>query len=195
MDVSFLIDPIQKAVTSVQDGYARAGELIGTELTDVVTLWGDAADSDTSVLVIVADDSLTNEAISRGFFKVTLELESAPTERVFAGKAVLNAYGNPPPDIKEQVKALRAMRERISFISGEDAFQWFEENTGGSPFSLEGLSGLSLARHGELPIEPCVSTDEDWSAGRHRCRAAFPSAEGEGRISRRDAFRLATEDG
>jgi hypothetical protein len=29
MDVSFLIDPIHKFVTSVQDGYARAGELIG----------------------------------------------------------------------------------------------------------------------------------------------------------------------
>ncbi|EUC20639.1 UNVERIFIED_ORG: hypothetical protein BDU10_9673 [Burkholderia sp. CF145] len=49
MDVSFLVDPIHKAVTSVQDGYARAGELIGTDLTDTATLWGDAADSDTSV--------------------------------------------------------------------------------------------------------------------------------------------------
>lgn len=48
MDVSFLVDPIHKSVTSVQDGYARAGELIGTDLTDTATLWGDAADSDTS---------------------------------------------------------------------------------------------------------------------------------------------------
>jgi hypothetical protein len=58
-------------------------------------------------------------------------------ERVLAGKAVLNAYGSPPPDIKEQLKTLKAMRERISFISAEDAFHWFEANTGGSPFSLE----------------------------------------------------------
>ncbi|WP_243658518.1 hypothetical protein [Paraburkholderia sp. BL9I2N2] len=72
MDVSFLIDPILKTVTGVQDGYSRAGELIGTDLTDTATLWGDAADSDTSVEVIVADDSLTNNTISRGFFKVTL---------------------------------------------------------------------------------------------------------------------------
>ncbi len=137
MDVSFLIDPIHKTVTSVQDGYARAGELIGTELTDTAPLWGEAADQDTSVQVIVADDSLANNTISRGFFKVTLELESVKMERVFAGKAVLNAYGSPRPDIKEQVKTLKAMRERISFISAEEAFQWFEENTGGSPFSPE----------------------------------------------------------
>jgi hypothetical protein len=138
LDVSFLIDPIHKTVTSVQDGYARASELIGTDLTDTATLWGDAADPDTSVQVIVADDSLTNNTISLGFFKVTLELENVRMERVFAGKAVLNAYGSPVPDIKEQVKTLKAMRERVSFISAEDAFQWFEENTGGSPFSLEG---------------------------------------------------------
>lgn len=137
MDVSFLIDPIQKTVTSVQDGYARAGELIGTDLTDTATLWGDAADSDTSVQVIVADDSLVNDTTSRGFFKVTLELENVKLDRVFAESAVLNAYGSPRPDIKEQVKTLRAMRERVSFISAEDAFQWFEENTGGSPFSPE----------------------------------------------------------
>ncbi|MEM5389948.1 hypothetical protein VSR68_41510 [Paraburkholderia phymatum] len=137
MDVSFLIDPIYKTVTSVQDGYARAGELIGTELTDTATLWGEPADSDTSVQVIVADDSLANNTTSRGFFKVTLELESVRMERVFAGKAVLNAYGSPRPDIKEQVKTLKAMRERVSFISAEEAFQWFEENTGGSPFSQE----------------------------------------------------------
>jgi hypothetical protein len=138
VDVSFLIDPIHKTVTGVQDGYARAGELIGTDLTDAVTLCGDAADSDTYVQVIVADDSLTNNTISRGFFKVTLELENVSLEWVLAGKAVLNAYGSLPPDIKEQVKTLKAMRERVSFISAEDAFQWFEENTGGSPFSLEG---------------------------------------------------------
>lgn len=137
VDVSFLIDPIHKTVTNVQDGYARTGELIGTELTDATTLWGDAADSDTSVQVIVADDSLTNNPTSQGFFKVTLELEELRLERVFAGKAVLNAYGSPPPDIKEQVRTLKATRERVSFISAEDAFQWFEENTGGSPFSLE----------------------------------------------------------
>ncbi|SDJ30924.1 hypothetical protein SAMN04487926_14232 [Paraburkholderia steynii] len=137
MDVSFLVDPDHKTVTSVQDGYARAGELIGTDLTGTATLWGDAADSDTSVQVIVADDSLTNNPISRGFFTVTLELKNVRLERVLAGEAVLNAYGSPPPDIKEQVR-LKAVRERVSFISAEDAFQWFEENTGGSPFSLEG---------------------------------------------------------
>jgi hypothetical protein len=138
VDVSFLVDPILKTVASVQDGYSRAGELIGTDLTDTATLWGDAADSDTSVEVIVADDALTNNTISRGFFKVTLALENVRVERVLAGKAVLNAYGSPPPDIKEQVRTLKAVRERVSFISVEDAFQWFEENTGGSPFSLEG---------------------------------------------------------
>ncbi|SDJ57893.1 hypothetical protein SAMN04487926_1679 [Paraburkholderia steynii] len=138
MDVSFLVDPIHKTVTSVQDGYARAGELIGTDLTDTATLWGDAADSDTSVQVIVADDTLTSNTISRGFFKVTLEVESVRLERVLAGKAVLNAYGTLPPDVKEQVKTLKAVRERVTFISAEDAFQWFEENIGGSPFSLEG---------------------------------------------------------
>ncbi|TCG03650.1 hypothetical protein BZM27_46810 [Paraburkholderia steynii] len=138
MDVSFLIDPVHKTVTSVQDGYARADELIGTDLTDTATLWGDAADPDTSVRVIVADDSLTNNTISRGFFKVMLELENVGVERVFAGKAVLDAYGSPRPDIREQVKTLKAIRERVSFISAEDAFQWFDENTGGSPFSLEG---------------------------------------------------------
>ena len=138
MDVSFLIDPIHKTVPSVQDGYARAGELVGTDLTDTATLWGDAADSDTSVQVIVADDSLTSNAISRGFFKVTLELENVRLEQALAGRAVLNAYGSPPPDINEQVKTLKAVRECVRFISAEDAFQWFEENTGGSPFSLEG---------------------------------------------------------
>jgi hypothetical protein len=69
--------------------------LSGTDLTDTATLWGDAADSDTSVQVIVADDSLTSNAISRGFFKVSLEVENVRLERVLAGKAVLNAYGNP----------------------------------------------------------------------------------------------------
>ena len=82
----FLIDPIHKTVTSVQDGYARAGELIGTDLTDTATLWGDAADSDTSVQVIVADDSLANNTISRGFFKVTLELENVRQTGYLAGK-------------------------------------------------------------------------------------------------------------
>jgi hypothetical protein len=58
---------------------------------------------------------------SQGKAKVTLELESVRMERASGGKAVLNAYGSPPPDIKERVKALMAMGERVSFISAEDA--------------------------------------------------------------------------
>ncbi|WP_243469208.1 hypothetical protein [Paraburkholderia sp. PGU19] len=176
-DVSFLIDPIHKTVTSVQDGYARAGELIDTDLTDTATLWGDAADSDTSVQVIVADDSLANNPISRGFFKVTLELENVRLERVLAGKAVLNAYGSPPPDINEQVKTLKAVRERVSFIRAEDAFQWFEENTGVHRFRWRAKTGLRSARGCDSAIDSCVSPDDDNPAGRNHGSAAFPLSE------------------
>ncbi|MBC8740466.1 hypothetical protein F6X40_27910 [Paraburkholderia sp. UCT31] len=134
MDVSFLIDPLKKTVSSVQDGYARAAELIGTDLVDGSTLWVVASDPDTSVEVLVADDSLINEPVPRGFFKVTLFREGEPYEHVYAGKAVLNAYGTLPDDIKEQVRTLKAVREMVTFLSAEDAFAWFETHQGGAPF-------------------------------------------------------------
>lgn len=98
MDVSFFIDPLRKTVTSVSDGYARAAELIGTDTASGSPLWSEATDPDASVEVITADDSLANEPLSHGFFIVTLTRDDGPYERVFAGKAILNAYGNPPSD-------------------------------------------------------------------------------------------------
>ncbi|MBC8742043.1 hypothetical protein F6X40_36505 [Paraburkholderia sp. UCT31] len=138
MDVSFLIDPLRKTVTSVPDGYARAAELIGTDTASGSPLWSEATDPDASVEVITADDSLTNEPLSRGFFMVTLTRDGVPYERLFAGKAILNAYGNPPSDIKDQVKTLKAARERVRFLGSEDALLWFEQHAGGAPFNLDG---------------------------------------------------------
>ncbi|MGF6880358.1 hypothetical protein [Paraburkholderia sp. MM5477-R1] len=69
---------------------------------------------------------------------VTLTRDGVPYERLFAGKAILNAYGNPPSDIKDQVKTLKAARERVRFLGSEDALLWFEQHAGGAPFNLDG---------------------------------------------------------
>ena len=65
---------------------------------DDSTLWVDAPSPDTSVKVLVADDSLINEAVSRGFLRVTFIRDGDPYERMFAGKSVLSAYRRPPEE-------------------------------------------------------------------------------------------------
>jgi hypothetical protein len=141
VDVSFLIDPLRETVTGVPDGFARAAELIGSDTVSGSTLWSIASDPDTSVQVIVADESFTDDPIARGFFLVSLNIDGDPQERVFAGKAVLNAYGALPDDIKEQVKTLKAAREHVRFLTTEEALRWFDLNTGQAPFDLDDSGG------------------------------------------------------
>ncbi|MPW22396.1 hypothetical protein GCT13_37610 [Paraburkholderia sp. CNPSo 3157] len=56
-----------------------------------------------------------------------------------AADAAPRATNRKPPHIKKQVKTHKPVRERVSFVSAEDAFQLFEGNTGGLPFSRGGL--------------------------------------------------------
>jgi hypothetical protein len=141
MDVSFVIDPLHETVTGIQDGFARAAELIGSDTVSGSALWSIASDPDTSVQVIVADESFTDDPIARGFFLVSLTVDEEAQERVFAGKAVLNAYGELPADIKEQVKTLKSAREHVRFLTTEEALRWFDMNTGQAPFDPDDSGG------------------------------------------------------
>jgi hypothetical protein len=58
----------------------------------------DTSSLNTSVKVLVADDSLINKAVSRRFLRVTFIRDGDPCERVFAGKSVLSAYRRPPEE-------------------------------------------------------------------------------------------------
>jgi hypothetical protein len=104
---------------------------------DGSTLWVVAADPDTSVEVLVADDSLINEPGSRGFFRITFIRDGEPYERAFAGKAVLSAYGHPPEDVAQQVRTVKAVNEMVTYLSLQDAIAWFDEHDGGTPFDRD----------------------------------------------------------
>jgi hypothetical protein len=93
-------DP-KKSISTVKDGYGQAAALLGTGLVDGSTLWVDASGPDTWVKVLIADDSLINEAFSRRFLRVTFIRDGDPCERVFAGKSVLSAYRLPPEDVAQ----------------------------------------------------------------------------------------------
>jgi hypothetical protein len=71
---------------------------------------------DTSVKVLIADDSLINEAVSRRFLRITFIRDRDHYERVFAGKSVLSAYRHPPEDVAQQVRTLKAAK-RDGYLS------------------------------------------------------------------------------
>lgn len=53
-------EDLKKRISTVKDGYGQAAALLGTDLVDSSTLWVNASGPDTSVKVLVADDSLVN---------------------------------------------------------------------------------------------------------------------------------------
>jgi hypothetical protein len=97
----------------------------------------DTSGSDTSVKVLVADDSLINEAVSRGFPRITFIRDGDPSERVFAGKSLLSVYRRPPEDVAQQVRTLKATKERVTYLSLQDAIAWFDEDDGGTLFNRD----------------------------------------------------------
>jgi hypothetical protein len=108
-------DP-KKSISTLKDGYGQAAALLGTDLVDGSTPMGGRLGPDTSVKVLIADDSLINEAVSRGFLRITFIRDLDPYERVFAGKSVLSAYRHPPEDVAQQVRTLKAAK-RDGYLS------------------------------------------------------------------------------
>jgi hypothetical protein len=111
---------------------------------DGSTLWVDASGPDTWVKVLIADDSLINEAFSRRFLRVTFIRDGDPCERVFAGKSVLSAYRLPPEDVAQQVRALNAVKEMVTYLSLYYAIAWFDEDDGGTPFNRDDVDRAAV---------------------------------------------------
>jgi hypothetical protein len=116
----------KKGISTVKDGYGQAAALFGTDLVD-----------GTSVEVLVADDSLIDEAVSRGFLCFRFIRDGDPYERVFAGKSFLRAYRHPPKDVAQQVRTLKAVKEMVPYLSLQDAIAGFDEDDGGTPFNRD----------------------------------------------------------
>lgn len=133
-----------KSISTVKDGYGQAAALLGTDLVDGSTLWVDASGPDTSVKVLVADDSLINDAVSRGFLRITFIRDGDPYERVFAGKSVLSAYRHPPEDVAQQVRTLNAVKEMVTYLSLYYAIAWFDEDDGGTPFNRDDVDRAAV---------------------------------------------------
>lgn len=130
-------EDLKKSISTVKDGYGQAAALLGTDLADSSTLWVNASGPDTSVKVLVADDSLINEAVSRGFLRITFIRDGDPYERVFAGKSVLSTYRHPPEDVAQQVRTPKAVEEMVTYLSLQDAIAGFDEDGGGTPFNRD----------------------------------------------------------
>jgi hypothetical protein len=104
---------------------------------DVSTLWVDSSGPDTSVEVLVADDSLIDEAVSRGILRITFIRDGDPYERVFAGKSVVSAYRHPPENVAQQVRTLKAVKETVTYLSLQDAIAWFDQDDAGTLFNRD----------------------------------------------------------
>jgi hypothetical protein len=107
----YLIDPAGRSIEQVEEGFARATELTGSEAPQVDTLWSDTADPDSSVDLIYDPDA------DEPSFRLRLQRAGKVIDRVIAGPAVLVACGAVPDEIADKLAAQDAVASAVEFTT------------------------------------------------------------------------------
>jgi hypothetical protein len=112
MFLSYLIDPGDRTVRNVSDGFDNAAALIGTGDIDVTNLWESLVDAESSVSLIFAPDAADDTDCQ---CRLRLTYRGQETEQVLLGKAVLVACGELPEEIAAQVASESTVATAIDF--------------------------------------------------------------------------------
>ncbi|WOD14454.1 hypothetical protein [Paraburkholderia kirstenboschensis] len=110
----YLIDPAGRSIEQVEEGFARAAELTGSEAPQLDTLWSNAADPDSCVDLIYDPD-----ADEQPSFRLRLQHAGKVIERVLAGPAVLVACGAVPDGLAHQLATQDAVASAVDFTTAD----------------------------------------------------------------------------
>ncbi len=110
----YLIDPAGRSIEQVEEGFARAAELTGSEAPQVDTLWSDTDDPDSTVDLIYNPD-----ADDQPSFRLRLQQAGNVLQREIAGPAVLVACGAVPDEMAHQLAAQDAVASAVDFTTAD----------------------------------------------------------------------------
>lgn len=116
MFLCYLIDPLERSVTKVSNGFDRAATLLEAESLDMTNIWTrlDEGDESTIDMVTVDENELESPLADTGF-AFTLRLGQEIFRRHFAGKGVLVVCGNLDADVAAQVATTGALDYAVEF--------------------------------------------------------------------------------
>ncbi|WP_222946035.1 hypothetical protein [Paraburkholderia sp. UCT31] len=158
--VSYLIDPLARTIQKVRDGFDNAASLIGTDSLDCETLWSTPADPDSSVEVFAAEDGVLDEPWSRAFFRLRLTHDGTNLEKIFAGKAVLAAFGIVPDDLARQVATPTAVESGVEFLAESAAIEGLAEHSGATERRVVHWSEHAAFATGKAPARRTSRREE-----------------------------------
>ncbi|MDR5799004.1 MULTISPECIES: hypothetical protein [Caballeronia] len=116
MFVSYLIDPLERSVTKVSNGFDRAPALLDTECLEMTNLWTDMADDESTVDMVTAEEDLLEPPEAYATFAFTLKLGLESLRRHFCGKGILVVCGNVRADLAEQVATIDNVQSAVEFL-------------------------------------------------------------------------------
>jgi hypothetical protein len=117
----YLIDPVGRTVKKVRDGFDRASELLGTDVHALTTLWVRSSEQDSSVEMLVADETVLEVLDVEAFFLYRFACGGKVSERLFVGKGILAAGGDIPIETKKQLTDAETVRRAVDFLDGQAA--------------------------------------------------------------------------
>lgn len=117
MFICYLIDPLERSVTKVRDGFDRAPTLLETECLQVTNIWTRLEDDDESTIDMVTAD----EPLSASTFAFTLQLGRETFHRNFAGKGILVVCGAIRDDLAARVASIDQVEAAIEFLQPSTA--------------------------------------------------------------------------
>ncbi|BBQ02889.1 hypothetical protein BSFA1_80170 (plasmid) [Burkholderia sp. SFA1] len=116
MFICYLIDPLERSVTKVRDGFDRAPTLLETECLQVTNIWTSLEYDDESTIDMVTADEAEGPPLSPSTFAFKLQLGNETFHRHFAGKGVLVVCGNIRDDLAAQVASTGNVESAIQFL-------------------------------------------------------------------------------
>jgi hypothetical protein len=146
MFLSYLIDPDDRTVRKVYDGFDNAASLIGTDDIEVNGLWESLFDPDSSVIFIFAPDA--SDETDR-LFRLHLTYEGREIEKVAFGKAVLVACGSVPAEIAAQVSSVQTLTTAIDFgdTTSTEMVDWLKRHAVNSQRAPARRAGAKSRAH------------------------------------------------
>ncbi|WP_062612246.1 hypothetical protein [Caballeronia calidae] len=114
MFLSYLIDRGDRSVQEVKDGFDRAAELTNSTAPELISLWADLNEADSTV-----DVAYSPEADEEPSFRVRLSYRGKLIDHLICGKGVLIACGAVPPEIAQQIQTPDAVARAVEFLSAD----------------------------------------------------------------------------
>ena len=112
MFLCYLIDPSDRLVRKVSDGFDRAAELTKSPEPELLSLWADLNDAESTV-----DIAYSSDADEQPSFRVRLSCRAGIIDRVVHGRAVLICCGAIPQELAQQIQTADVVARAVLFLT------------------------------------------------------------------------------